>query len=124
MEGNVFLGGAIPSKNEKCPIVELEENPMIDLVKEPESVYLRITPKKSWTVNRSIRIITTKLLGKAQVPGQGFTNPDDTPLTIDTDYFGARRTTDYLIPGPFARLESGKFELKVWPLPDRSRNVQ
>jgi alpha-N-arabinofuranosidase len=52
------------------------------------------------------------LLGKARIPGLGFENPDGTPLTIDTDYFGKQRGTTPTA-GPFEKPGEGSVRLKV-----------
>ncbi len=43
-------------------------------------------------------------------------NGDDTPVRIDTDYFGAGRDESNPFPGPFELPEGGKHVLKVWPV--------
>jgi hypothetical protein len=46
-------------------------------------------------------LITTETLGKAFEPEQRFENPDGTPITFDSDFFGNHRGVAPL-PGPFA----------------------
>ena len=46
----------------------------------------------------------TEVLGKAFEPEEFFENPDGTPITFDTDYFGGHRGAK-VIPGPFAEKE-------------------
>jgi hypothetical protein len=36
-------------------------------------------------------------------------------LTIDIDYFGDKRNTGNLLPGPFKELMEGQQMIKVWP---------
>ena len=50
------------------------------------------------------RMINTEVLGKAFEPEEFFENPDGTPITFDTDYFGGHRGAK-VIPGPFAEKE-------------------
>ncbi|MHC4665905.1 MAG: hypothetical protein ACYS9T_08115, partial [Planctomycetota bacterium] len=60
------------------------------------------------------KLVTTKLLGKAMIPGQAFENPDGSPLTIDTDYFSRKRNKANPSAGPFENTGDGKLKLKVW----------
>jgi alpha-N-arabinofuranosidase len=59
-------------------------------------------------------LVTTNLLGKAMIPGQAYENPDGTPLKIDTDYFGKKRSEANPSAGPFENPGEGKLTLKVW----------
>jgi hypothetical protein len=43
-----------------------------------------------------------------------FEQPDGTPISVATDYFGKKRAKANPIPGPFADLEDGEITLKVW----------
>jgi len=49
----------------------------------------------------SVDIITTETLGKAFEPEQFFENPDGSPITFDSDFFGDHRGVGAL-PGPFS----------------------
>lgn len=60
-------------------------------------------------------LITTRLLGKAIIPDQAYENPDGSPLTIDTDYFGNKRNSKKPSAGPFENAVAGKqVKFKVW----------
>ena len=63
---------------------------------------------------RTRKLVTTALLGKAAIPDQAFENPAGTPLRIDTDYFGKKRNERHPLQGPFEIPEGGKQPLKVW----------
>ena len=115
MEGNVFLGGATPSKHEKAPVVKPDAAPKIELVEEPDGFYLRTTLDATSTAGRSNKLVTTELLGKAKLPNQAYTHADGTPLAIDTDFFGKKRNPENPSPGPFAQSDGGEVELRVWP---------
>ncbi|MCH7227815.1 right-handed parallel beta-helix repeat-containing protein [Haloferula sp. A504] len=52
--------------------------------------------------------VTSDLLGKTLVSGQGYVRPDGSPYRLDRDYFG---TESDPLPGPFA----GPGPWKVWP---------
>lgn len=113
MEGNVFLKAAKPSKQEKNPVSSQESDPAIKLVEKPDGLYLEIKFEKGSDGNRTRRLVTTELLGKAKISNLPYENPDGSPLKIDNDYFGAKRTGDNPTPGPFEKPGVGSFSLKV-----------
>ena len=51
-----------------------------------------------------VHMIDTETLGKAFEPEEYYENPDGTPITFNTDYFGNKRGLK-VIPGPFAKDE-------------------
>jgi hypothetical protein len=53
-------------------------------------------------------------LGKAIAPGAAFENSDGTPLKIDQDYFGNKRSETNPFVGPFENLKEGMQVIKVW----------
>jgi alpha-N-arabinofuranosidase len=59
--------------------------------------------------------VTAERLGKTLVSKAAFENPDGTPMTIATDYFGKPRDPANPGAGPFAGLKPGRHEIKVWP---------
>jgi len=114
MEGNVFLKGARPSREEKNPLLEPNFDPAIKLVEKPGGSYLEINFDKAWAVERTRSLVSTKLLGMAAIPKASYENPDGSPLRIDADYFGKQRDPTYPTPGPFESPGSGALTLKVW----------
>jgi len=60
------------------------------------------------------QLVTSELLGKAVAPNAGFENPDGSPLKIDTDYFGNKRSEANPFVGPFEGLKEGEQVIKVW----------
>ncbi len=54
--------------------------------------------------------VTTALLGKAKMPREAFENPDGTPIRIDTDYLGNKRSESNPSPGPFENPGNGRAE--------------
>jgi alpha-N-arabinofuranosidase len=58
--------------------------------------------------------VTTRLLGKAKIPALPFVNPNGSPLRIDGDYLGKRRSNANPIAGPFENPGEGALKLKVW----------
>ena len=59
--------------------------------------------------------VTAEHLGKTLVSQTTFENPDGTPMTLATDYFGNPRDPRNPGAGPFAGLGPGRHEIKVWP---------
>jgi hypothetical protein len=59
--------------------------------------------------------VTAERLGKTLVSKTTFANPDGTPITLTTDYFGKPRDPANPGAGPFAGLKPGRHEIKVWP---------
>ena len=50
--------------------------------------------------NFKVSTISTKVLGMAFEPEQYYENPDGTPITFDSDYFGNHRKSNPMV-GPF-----------------------
>jgi len=96
--GNVFL---------KDPGSQLEE--------KADGFWLNVAPNPTEASAQKRRIVTTGLLGKAQVPDAPFENPDGTPYRLDSDYFGKKRNPENPAPGPFAAQGDKAIHLKVWP---------
>jgi alpha-N-arabinofuranosidase len=114
MAGNVFLKGAQPAKAEQDPPVLPKFDPQIKLVEEKESVYLHITLDNTWAEKPLRQLVTTELLGRAKVPDLPYEQPDGSPLRVDTDYLGKKRSDKNPTPGPFEDPGQGKLVLKVW----------
>jgi alpha-N-arabinofuranosidase len=114
MNGNVWLKDVKPSKHEINPLLKPNFDPAPNLVEKPDGFYLEINAEKAWTTERTRKLVTTEMLGKASIPDQAFGNPDGTPLRIDSDYFGKKRNERNPFPGPFEIQADGKQTLKVW----------
>jgi len=119
MAGNVFLRGTKPSRYETAPLLHLEFDPQIKLLEKPDGFYLDCTFYKSWGAEQPRKLVTSALLGIAQLPKLPFENPDGSPLRLDTDYFGKKRNVENPFPGPFNAPAKQQQLLKVWPLPSR-----
>jgi alpha-L-arabinofuranosidase len=114
MDGNVFLNGARPSRHETAPLVRPEFVPALKLVEEAGGCYLEIKSDPAWNTERTRKIVTTKLLGRAIIPDAPYEQPDGAPIRIDTDYFGKSRSESNPTPGPFENPGRGDLKLKVW----------
>jgi alpha-N-arabinofuranosidase len=114
LDGNVYLNGARPSKHESAPLVQPNVDPGIELLEKEDGLYLQLAHDEGWT-QQERSLVTTELLGKAKAPDLRYLNYDGAPLTIDIDYFGHRRNSGILFPGPFDKLKEGRQAIKVWP---------
>jgi hypothetical protein len=100
-EGNVYLNGAKPWKNEvKGLLVGNDPDLKVELVEKDGHYYLN-TNVYDYLEDFSDRMINTQILGKAFEPEAYFENTDGSPICFDTDYFG-NHTGIHVIPGPFA----------------------
>jgi len=115
VDGNIYLNGAAPYSNESNHIEKRGFDPKLEIVDEGDNVYLHITMDRSWNALQN-KLVTTNLLGKAKVPDLPYVNCDDTPLRVDTDYFGKKRNRKNPTAGPFENPGEGRLVLKVWPL--------
>ncbi|HOS93309.1 MAG TPA: right-handed parallel beta-helix repeat-containing protein, partial [Armatimonadota bacterium] len=112
--GNVYYHGAEPYAGEADPVVLLQHDPQLDLEVDEDGgahLSLRLTGLPGGT---GPAIVTTALLGKTRVAGLPYENRDRSPLEIDTDYLGHRRSRSRSVAGPFASLRGGSVRLRVW----------
>jgi alpha-N-arabinofuranosidase len=115
MSGNVFLNGAKPSVHEAEPLVREDFDPEIQLVEDGENLNLLINLDDTWGTAKTRALVTTDLLGRATIPDLPYVQPDDSPIRINTDYFGKPRNADNPFPGPLELPEGGKLVLRVAP---------
>ena len=59
-------------------------------------------------------LVTSELLGKAEISQLPYENYDGAPLKIETDYFGKHRSEAHPTAGPFEKPGQGELKLKVW----------
>ncbi len=104
--GNVYLAGSKPWKKEKEKLVNKKDKVTVEL-KEKDGKYTLKTNIFDLIKDFRGNIINSDVLGKAFQPDQRFENPDGSPITFDTDYFGDHRGL-YAVPGPFAGKDSLK----------------
>lgn len=111
--GNVYCDGARPYSKETNDVTLPGVDPKVRIIEEGRHAYLRLTWDPAMR-NPNTMLVTTELLGKARITGLGYENPDGSPLKIDTDYFGKRRSATNPTPGPFESPGEGNLALKVW----------
>ena len=106
IDGNAYLGGAKPWKNEKRRHVDEGAHPVVELV-EQDGAYVLRTDLFDVLGDFSAGIVHSDLLGNAFEPDQRFENPDGSAITFNRDYYGNARGIR-AVPGPFADRESLK----------------
>jgi alpha-L-arabinofuranosidase len=98
---------------ERDAVVDNDFDASVNLIKRDESIYLDIVLKKDW-LNQKRRLVTQKTLTKAIVPRLPFENVNGSPVNINIDYFGRKRSLSNPSPGPFEFSIGGKQRLKLW----------
>ena len=109
--GNVYFNGARPYVRETKHIVRAEFDPGVKIVEQDGRVLARLE-LGSELEQTSTALVTTALLGKASIPELQYENADGSPLKIDTDFFGIKRSKANLMPGPFENHRTGSFILR------------
>ena len=114
-DGNVYTKGAVKAGRQDISgdMADSNLDASVDLLQRGEKVVLEMTFDKRW-VDRKRKTVTTEMLSKAIVPGLPFENVDGSPLRIDTDYAGERRSIENPSPGPFEIKASGRQKIEVW----------
>jgi hypothetical protein len=113
ISGNIYYNGANHYEKESNYVESPNFNPNVKIIEEGNDVYLQFTLDDSF-YNQKNQLITTEMLGKAKMANEAYENPDGTPLRIDTDYFGNKRSEINPSPGPFENPDKGLLKLKVW----------
>ena len=113
--GNVYLKGARPSAGDTDAVVAKEFNPDIKLTNQDGQWWLEMKVDPTWMAEPKRPVVNSALLGKASVSGAPFANRDASPLLLDTDYFGNKRSGDNPVPGPLAWDGKPTIRAKVWP---------
>jgi alpha-N-arabinofuranosidase len=114
MDGNVFLNSAQPSARETNALVQSNSASAPKLVEAADGLRLQMKFDPTWNTERSRKLVTTTLLGRAVIPEAPFEQPDGGRIRIDTDYFGHSRNASNPAPGPFEHPGLGDLNLKVW----------
>ena len=110
--GNVYYSGAQPYAKETGSLVVPDLAPNPTIVEKDGNVYLSVNLGQPLS-NAPTVLVTTDLLGKSKIAGAGYENPDGSPLKVDADYFGNKRSDAHPGAGPFETVRGG--ELRVWP---------
>lgn len=105
---NCYYNGAEPYENESY-LAKTEENPSPCIYRENGAVYLEITLSD---VPKATKTVTTELLGTPRISEQKYENPDGTPLKVNRDLLGGRRSENPTA-GPIEGLKIGKNKIKL-----------
>jgi hypothetical protein len=110
--GNIYLNGARPYGKETNALTlsEAFDCKLVEAAGEPQ---LHLTLPASLS-KAATKLVTTELLGKAKIPGARYENPNGSPLKIDGDYFGKKRSKSTPTAGPFENPGQGALKLRVW----------
>jgi alpha-N-arabinofuranosidase len=119
--GNVFIEGAKASRFDTHAIIEPEFDPGVTLIQKSDGWYLQVVADKAWRNHAKTKLVTTDLLGKAQVTDCAYENADGSLVCVNTDYFGKKRDKKNPFPGPFEISNNGQQIFKVWPLASEIR---
>jgi len=110
---NIYFNGASPYNREVDAVENKTFEPNVSVEEKGDEVFLHINVDDSFKKVKT-RLVTSELLGKAIAPSAAFENPDGTPLKIDVDYFGNKRSETNPFVGPIEGLKEGNQVIKVW----------
>lgn len=113
IDANLYLNQATPSNIETAQVENRKLDPKISLTEKEDGYYLNITVDESFA-NTASKIVDSELLGVAFQSEAPFENPDETPVSLDTDFFGEMRNADKFMVGPFENLKMGKNSIKIF----------
>ena len=113
ISSNIYFNGATPYKNERDGSEVKNFDPLVTIEEKGDEVFLHINVDDSFKKVKT-QLVTTQLLGRAIAPSALFENPNGTPLKIDADYFGKKRSEINPFVGPFEGMTEGKQIIKVW----------
>ncbi len=111
--GNVSCYGVQPYAREASYLVLTNFNPELKLVEEKRRFTLHLTLPPELKQADTMPV-TTALLGNAKIPGVAYENADGSPLIINSDFFGKKRSKTHPVAGPFERSGAGSVALQVW----------
>jgi len=110
--GNAFYHGARPYAKETKPVAPAGGDPQWRLTKQDGRFVLQLTLGPELTQGDT-PLVTTELLGKAKIPSLPYENADGTPLKVNTDFFGKKRSKTNPTPGPFEKPGTGAITLQL-----------
>lgn len=111
---NLYYNGVQPYAYEEHNVTStFDAHPELEV--RGKDVVLKMNLDGSINNLRTV-LVTTELLGKTYFSNSYYENPDGTPLTIDTDFAGNRRSLSSPKVGPFENIRTGANEFVVWKL--------
>ncbi len=112
--GNAYFNGARPYPKEINPLVSSEVGPKLTILNQGSGFSLEWEPGKILDRVPTVQV-TSRLLGKAVIPGLGYESADGKSVSIDRDYLGKTRHRSEPTPGPLELGESGPFTIWLGP---------
>ena len=113
MRGNVFLHGAMSSVQEKEPVLRPSFDPAWRILSADDGLVFEAALDPSWATEQAHPLVTTALLGRALIPDAPFENADGSPLCLNRDYFGKKRSLTSPFPGPFEIRNHARWSVKI-----------
>ena len=113
MKGNAYFGGSVASAHEPEAKVYAEEGITFEFSEEMDKVYVSIS-NVELLEQAGAELLSADTLGKSYHAEMAWENPDGTNIVFDTDFFGRKRPTGNVTPGPFeifGMQSEEKFEL-------------
>jgi len=114
MAGNVFIKGTKPSSHEKSPLLLPDLDPAWSVREENGKWFFEVN--LSGISKSTGPVVTSELLGKTEVSGLPFVQPDGSAYRLNLDYNGIARSSTNPSPGPFEALPAGMQSVQVWPV--------
>jgi alpha-L-arabinofuranosidase len=111
--GNVYYWGSEPYAREASLTVLPGTNPKVKLVEQGDRYILQFSPGPGLK-QAGATLVTTATLGLAKTPNLPYETAEGTPLQVNADYFGKRRSKTKPTAGPFESPGAGDLQLKVW----------
>jgi len=113
ISGNVYYNKAVHYKGESSYIENPDFKPSVEITEEGSNVFITFNLDEN-IEDIKTQLVTTSALGKVKMPKAEFENPDGSPLRIETDYNGNKRSELNPSPGPFEKPGKGSLKMKVW----------
>lgn len=110
--GNITCHSAQAYARETNALVQAGFNPQVKLVEQGGQFTLHLTLGPEFS-QAATTLVTTKLLGRAKIPGLRYEDADGSALEIRTDYFGKKRSRTTPSAGPFEAPGTGTLTLRV-----------
>jgi hypothetical protein len=113
IDGNVYYNKARHFNKEVNYVENSDFKPGVEVSREGEDVFIQFDSDGKASEIKTL-LITTEMLGKAKMPKEGYENPDGSPLRLDIDYNGKKRSEANPSAGPFENPGVGSIRMKVW----------
>lgn len=111
INNNCYLDGVKAFERENSKFIS-SLNPNVKIYEENGKVYLEIDMPEDYKPLPT-EIITTEKLGMPRISEAPFENPDESPITADTDLLGAKRAAAPTV-GPVEQLKPGHNKICVY----------